>query len=57
MIEYLTFDEVLILHDELVRKYGGFPGIRDRNLFYSTLDMPKATMVGLKMYPSIFLSA
>lgn len=54
MIEYLTFDEVLILHDELVRKYGGLPGIRDRNLLYSALDAPKAAMFGLEMYPSIY---
>lgn len=35
-----------------MKRYGGLPGIRDKNLLYSALDAPKAAMFGSEMYPS-----
>jgi prophage maintenance system killer protein len=36
MIEYLTIDQVIELHDEMLKRYGGLPGIRDtrRSTFF-----------------------
>lgn len=57
MIEYLTIDQVMELHDELLKKYGGLPGIRDKNLLWSAIDAPKAAMFGQEMYPSVYQKA
>jgi prophage maintenance system killer protein len=32
VIEYLTIKQVIELHDEMLKRYGGLPGIRDKNL-------------------------
>ncbi len=40
MIEYLTLEQVIELHDELLKRYGGLPGIRDKNLLWSAIDAP-----------------
>lgn len=57
MIEYLTIEQVIELHDELLRRYGGLPGIRDKNLLWSAIDAPKAAMFGQEMYPSVYQKA
>ncbi len=54
MIEYLTVEQVIELHDEMIKRYGGLAGIRDRNLLLSAVDSPKATMFGNDLYPSIY---
>jgi prophage maintenance system killer protein len=38
MIEYLTIEQVIELHDEMLKRYGGLPGIRDKNLLWSAID-------------------
>lgn len=57
MIEYLTIEQVIELHDEMLKRYGGLSGIRDKNLLWSAIDAPKAVMFGLEMYPSIYEKA
>lgn len=57
MIEYLTPEQVIELHDELLERYGGLPGIRDKNLLWSAVDAPKAALFGQEMYPSIYAKA
>ena len=57
MIEYLTIEQVIELHDELLKRYGGLPGIRDKNLLWSAIDAPKAAMFGQEMYPSVYKKA
>lgn len=46
MIEYLTIEQVIELHDEMLKRYGGLSGIRDKNLLWSAIDVPKAAMFG-----------
>lgn len=53
MIEYLTIEEVIELHDDAIRKDGGLPGIRDMNLLWSAIDAPKVSLFGQEMYPTI----
>ena len=57
MIEYLTIEQVIELHDEMLKRYGGLPGIRDKNLLWSAIDAPKAAMFGQEMYLSIYEKA
>ena len=39
---FLTLDEVLAIHSDQVRRYGGSAGIRDPGLLQSALAMPRA---------------
>ena len=57
MIEYLSIEQVIELHDEMLKRYGGLPGIRDKNLLWSAIDAPKAAMFGQEMYPSVYEKA
>jgi len=57
MIEYLTIEQVIELHDEMLKRYGGLAGIRDKNLLWSAIDAPKAAMFGQEMYPSVYEKA
>ena len=41
-IAFLTLEDVLALHDELIRRYGGNPGLRDAGLLEAALAMPQA---------------
>ncbi len=57
MIEYLIIDQIIEIHDEMLKRYGGLPGIRDKNLLWSAIDAPKAAMFGQEMYPSVYEKA
>jgi death-on-curing protein len=44
--EFLTLDEVLAIHADQLRRYGGAPGIRDLDLLRSALAMPETSFDG-----------
>ncbi|MDZ7586877.1 MAG: type II toxin-antitoxin system death-on-curing family toxin [Patescibacteria group bacterium] len=46
--------QILLIHDELVEKYGGSFGIRDENLFESAIFQPFVTFGGLDLYQTVF---
>ncbi len=50
---FLTLDEVLAIHAELVSRYGGSPGIRDLGLLESALAVPKASFGGEYLHGSL----
>ena len=41
MIRYVPISTVLVIHSELLREFGGKPGLRDRGLLESALDRPR----------------
>ena len=43
---FLTVDEVLVIHDDQIARYGGSPGMRDRGLLESAVAMPEAGFGG-----------
>ena len=45
-IAFLTLEDVLALHDELIQHYGGSPGLRDAGLLEAALAMPQAGFGG-----------
>jgi death-on-curing protein len=51
---FLTLDEVLALHADQIRRYGGAAGIRDLGLLRSAIAMPEATYEGAFLHPSLF---
>ena len=45
-IEFLTLEDVLALHDELIQRYGGRPGLRDAGVLEAALSMAQAGFGG-----------
>jgi len=57
MTKYLTVDEVLVLHEYAIRRYGGSYGVTSVERLESALNAPKQTMFGEELYPNIFAKA
>jgi death on curing protein len=51
---FLTLDEVLALHHEQVRQFGGSAGLRDLTLLESALGSVTATFGGAFLHTTIF---
>lgn len=41
MTDYLTFADVIAIHDDLIERYGGSPGLRDAGLLEAALFRPQ----------------
>ncbi len=54
---YLTLEEILILHNLQIEKFGGSLGIRDIRLLESAIYRPHTTFGGVELYPDIFTKA
>jgi death on curing protein len=54
MIEYLSVEEVIAMHDAFLQEFGGLPGIRDLNLLMSAVETPKGRMFGQDLHPTIY---
>ena len=46
-------EQVIIIHDEAIKKHGGESGLRDRNLLESAVYSPYQTFDGVDLFPSI----
>ncbi len=53
MIRYLTLEEVLQLHREVLEQSGGLDGTRDPNGLESAIVQPQMTFGGQDLYTSI----
>lgn len=51
---FLTLDEVLGIHADQIRVYGGANGLRDLELLRSAIAMPETTFDGEYLHPSVF---
>ena len=51
---FLTLDEVLAIHADQIRRYGGRTGLRDIGLLQSALGMPEATFEGEFLHGTVF---
>ena len=51
--QFLSVDEVVFLHREGIRQYGGTDGLRDRGLLASTVFAPQQTFGGQYLYASL----
>lgn len=50
---FLTLAEVLDLHEDSIRRYGGTSGVRDMGLLQSALAVPQATFGGQYLHPDL----
>jgi death-on-curing protein len=51
---FLTLDEILALHQEQLRLFGGASGIRDLRLLESATGTPSATFDGAFLHETLF---
>jgi len=56
-VEYLTVEEVLLLHARLIQRTGGSGGVRDMGSLESALTRPQATFEGQDLYPDLWSKA
>jgi death-on-curing protein len=54
---FLDIEDVLLIHEEQLPRYGGSPGIRDRGLLESAVAMPRATAGGEFAHEDLFAMA
>jgi death-on-curing protein len=52
-MRYLTFAEVLFIHEQVMTQSGGHPGLRDLAALESALSQPKASAGGIDAYSSL----
>lgn len=52
--DFLTVEEVLLIHDEQIEVYGGIYGIRDKSLLESAVMMPQASFGGEYLHSGLF---
>ena len=52
--EFLTLDEVLGIHADQIRRYGGRSGLRDLGLLQSALAMPQTTFDDEFLHGTVF---
>ena len=52
MTQYLTMDEIVMMHEILIRKFGGASGIRDRGALEGAVHRPQSGY-----YPNISIEA
>ncbi len=50
----ITKDEVLLIHDQVVKLHGGANGVRDLNGLESAITRPYQSFAGNDLYPSCF---
>ncbi|MCC6572177.1 MAG: type II toxin-antitoxin system death-on-curing family toxin [Planctomycetes bacterium] len=51
---FLTIDDVMAIHTEVLATYGGSEGVRDQGLLISALTTPQATFGGDYLHPTIY---
>lgn len=52
-MKYLTRDQIIALHEELIDEFGGLHGIRDEGMLDSALNAPFQTYGDEDLFPSI----
>ena len=48
----ISLEEVLKIHNILIEKFGGSPGIRNRELLESSIGRPFSTFDSIDLYPT-----
>ena len=53
MIQLVTLEQVLILHQRVIEESGGSVGIRDKGILESALAQPLISYDGQELYPTL----
>lgn len=54
MTKFFTVEQVIEIHDAFLKDHGGLPGIRDKGLLVSAVEMPRASMFGEYLHKTIY---
>ena len=53
-MQYLSAEDILVIHSEIIDKTGGIHGVRDVGLLASIAEKPKSKFGGKELYKGIF---
>ena len=53
-IIFLTLEQILLIHEDQIDRYGGSHGLRDITLLESAIYRLQTTFGGIDLYPSMF---
>lgn len=56
-MQYLTAEDVLVLHDRVIEETGGAHGVRDIGLLVAAVERPRMRFGDKELYPSVFVKA
>ncbi|MGH7195950.1 MAG: type II toxin-antitoxin system death-on-curing family toxin [Candidatus Saccharimonadales bacterium] len=56
-MKYLTLEEILWLHFQVVEDFGGAHGVCDENRLKSVIEAPAQAVFGAEQYPGLFEKA
>lgn len=56
-MRYLTIDEVMVIHEEMILLFGGAMDVHDFGLLHSAVERPRATFGGEDLYKTVFEKA
>ena len=56
-MKYLTAEEVILIHERILEKFGGAGGLRDWKLLDSAVQRPRTAFSGKDLYPDLFTKA
>lgn len=53
-IYFLTFEDVIEIHKDQIKRYGGRSGVRDKDLLLSAIAQPMSTFDGQYLHKSLY---
>ncbi len=56
-MNYLTLEQILLIHSIVIDETGGMHGVRDHHAILSFVQAPQQIVFGKELYSSIFLKA
>lgn len=57
MTKYLSIEEILRIHFQVIEDYGGSHGVRDEGRVHSATNAPKKAVFGIEQYPDLITKA
>lgn len=54
---FLTVEDAIRFHEDLIKRYGEHPGIRDTSTLESAIQQPRATFAGQFLHPDLYAMA
>ena len=52
--DFLSYDDIVAIHQDQIARYGGNLGIRDMGLLQSAVAQPRATFAGQFLHANVF---
>jgi death-on-curing protein len=56
-VDYLSAEDILLIHSVLIDETGGSHGVRDRHAIMTLEELPRQVVFGKELYPTLFVKA